>query len=84
MLGVKSQMVSDSLEKEWESSLKFLPAEKKVPKSAGKKKYLSDIKVSFQVVSHYAVEFICRVERSFCRLCGDLKKNNTYICFYNT
>lgn len=41
---------------------------------SGKKKYLSDIKVSFQVVSHYAVEFICGVERSFCRLCGDLQK----------
>lgn len=36
-------------------------------------KYLSDIKVTFQVISNYAIEFICRVERGFSTFCGDLK-----------
>lgn len=36
-------------------------------------KYLSDIKVAFQVISNYAIEFVCRVERGFSRFCGDLK-----------
>lgn len=42
-------------------------------KSNAQETYLSDIKVAFQVISNYAVEFICRVKRGFCRFCGDLK-----------
>lgn len=43
--------------------------------NVGKKinKYLSDIKVAFQVISNDAVEFICREERGFAGLDGDLK-----------
>lgn len=37
-------------------------------------KYLSDIKVAFQVISNDAVEFVCGEERGFRGFCGDLKK----------
>lgn len=36
------------------------------------KHYLSDIKVPFQVISDYSVEFLCGVQRGFAGLCGDL------------
>lgn len=35
-------------------------------------RYLSDIKVPFQVISDYSVEFLCRVQRGFAGLRGDL------------
>lgn len=37
------------------------------------KKNLFDVKVAFQVISDYAIDFICRIQRGFSRFCGHLK-----------
>lgn len=35
--------------------------------------YLPDVKIPFQVISNYSVEFLRGVQRGFAGLCGDLK-----------
>lgn len=37
------------------------------------KLYLPDVKIPFQVISDYSVEFLWGVQRSFAGLCSDLK-----------